>query len=183
LEDVKTCFDNFRKDVPEKIKYGICCHALTEIDDPDEQEKLAKNIAKLLEKTVPLPYRFGYFLVEGLVEDIARYMLKKAANMLDDSFCKGVVCIEERKPAFPDPRVKRKTVAETVEIIHAGGGIVLDTKYRSTNDLMKIATASAKKDVKVILTSLHNKSVAELVSIANAGRGNIIFELDACTKL
>ncbi|MGD0078281.1 MAG: hypothetical protein ABSB91_06615 [Sedimentisphaerales bacterium] len=70
------------------------------------------------------------------------------------------------------------TTNDLISIVSAGGGIVLDTKNRTTQELISIAAASRNKGSKVILTNLSFKTTMDLVSIGAAGNGNVIFMID-----
>jgi hypothetical protein len=103
-------------------------------------------------------------------------MLKEAAQM-GDSYCEGVSCATV---PFTDPKVKSRTRAEIVKIISAGGAVVLDAKSRTADDLTDIATACADNGLNLVLTNVDDKSTDELAGIADAGKGNVVFELDRC---
>ncbi|MFH1614381.1 MAG: hypothetical protein ABIG61_04765 [Planctomycetota bacterium] len=70
------------------------------------------------------------------------------------------------------------TTQDIVSIVSAGGGMVLDTKNRTTQDLISITSASRNKGSKIILKNLSFRTTQELVSIASAGNGNVIFLID-----
>ena len=71
---------------------------------------------------------------------------------------------------------------EIVRIVAAGGGIILDTKYKSTDELVRIAASSKPNGAKVILRNLTYKSTDELVRIGAAGKGNVIFDLESSAE-
>jgi hypothetical protein len=70
------------------------------------------------------------------------------------------------------------TTTDLVSIVGAGGGIILDTRFKTTQELVSIAFASRHKGSKIILTNLSLRTSQDLVSIASAGDGNVIFLVD-----
>jgi hypothetical protein len=70
------------------------------------------------------------------------------------------------------------TTQDLISIVSAGGGIILDTKHKTTQDLISIAAASRNKGSKIVLTNLSIKTTQDLISIASAGNGNVIFLID-----
>lgn len=70
------------------------------------------------------------------------------------------------------------TTTDLIGIVSAGGGIILDTEYKTTEELVSIASASKHKGAKIILKNLTYRTTLELVSIASAGNGNVIFLID-----
>ena len=68
---------------------------------------------------------------------------------------------------------------DIVSIVGAGGGVILDLNeiHYTVTDLVSIAGASRSKGAKIILRNLPALKQADLVSIAGAGGGNVIFEL------
>lgn len=67
---------------------------------------------------------------------------------------------------------------DIVKIVAAGGGIILDTKFKTQADLVRIAAASRKKGPKIVLRNLTDRSADDLVVIAAAGQGAVIFDLE-----
>jgi hypothetical protein len=70
------------------------------------------------------------------------------------------------------------TTVDLMSIVSAGGGVILDTKNRTTQELMSIAAASRNNGAKIILTNLAFRTTQELMNIASAGKGNVIFLID-----
>lgn len=70
-----------------------------------------------------------------------------------------------------------KTIEQVVQIIDSGGGVILDAKGRGTERLVEVAAAAVRSDVKVILRNAGAKTTDQLVEIATAGKGRVVFEL------
>lgn len=69
-----------------------------------------------------------------------------------------------------------KTVHELVQIAAAGGGFILDAKFRTTNDLVKIAAAGSVHNARITFKGLKNRTTLELLQIAGAGKGCVVFD-------
>ncbi len=70
-----------------------------------------------------------------------------------------------------------RTTEDLTSIVNAGGGLVLDTTNRSTEDLIRIAYAGSAKGVGLVFMRLGTRSTDDLIRIANAGKGCVQFAL------
>lgn len=70
----------------------------------------------------------------------------------------------------------QKSVDDLIHIAAAGGGFLIDVGTRSVDDLTRIAAAAAGTGARVILMGASVISAEDLVRIASAGRGAMIFE-------
>ena len=64
-----------------------------------------------------------------------------------------------------------------IEIAAVGGGMIIDAKKIMTNDLIRLAVAASNGSGKIILKNLDGKMSNDLIKIAAAGKGNVIFDL------
>lgn len=69
---------------------------------------------------------------------------------------------------------------DLVQILTAGGSLVLDGGMRSTFDLVELASAARVtavriSGVKLTLTNMSARSTFDLVQIASAGKGAVVF--------
>lgn len=72
------------------------------------------------------------------------------------------------------------SVEDLVAIAAAGGGMTLDAAHFTTDDLVRIAAATGKTTPAMIrLIHADQRSVDELVRIAAAGRGSVVFDIEA----
>ena len=69
-----------------------------------------------------------------------------------------------------------KPTADLIQIVTFGGGVVLDGRSTSTEDLCKIASFAAGKGSRVIVKSAGDKPTADLVRIATFGQGVVILD-------
>lgn len=63
--------------------------------------------------------------------------------------------------------------SEYLSIANAGGGMIIDAKEVMTSTLTQIARASKNK---IIIKNADSLLLSNLLSIANAGKGNVIFD-------
>ena len=70
-----------------------------------------------------------------------------------------------------------KTTDELVLIAAAGGGLTIDAKTRTMNELVRIAAAASNHGSRINILNANSKTTDELVSIAAAGKGCVLFEL------
>ncbi|ASM79210.1 hypothetical protein VITFI_CDS3433 (plasmid) [Vitreoscilla filiformis] len=70
----------------------------------------------------------------------------------------------------------RFSVPDLIQIAAAGGGLTLNAKTISLNDLVRIAAAASTLRATLKLTSAGERSVSDLVKIAAAGKGCVVFE-------
>ena len=67
-------------------------------------------------------------------------------------------------------------IGSLIRIVLAGGGLMIDVRTRTADDLIRLASASKNKEVPIVLRGLQDISVDEMVKIASAGRGNVVFK-------
>jgi hypothetical protein len=65
---------------------------------------------------------------------------------------------------------------DLVRIAKAGGGFRLDAAGRPTADLVKIAAAASDWGVRLVFAGMAGFSADDLVKIAGAGEGCVVFE-------
>ncbi len=70
-----------------------------------------------------------------------------------------------------------KMTEQIIQVIQAGGGVVIDAKSKMTEQLVEIASAAAQANVVVILKNSESKMTEHLVRIAQAGKGKVLFEI------
>jgi hypothetical protein len=70
---------------------------------------------------------------------------------------------------------ENRTKDELVKIAVAGGGFVMDAKAKPQEDLVAIAGAASHEGAVVMLRNTSEKETDELVEIAFAGKGSVIF--------
>jgi len=70
-----------------------------------------------------------------------------------------------------------KTTTQVVQIIAAGGGVILNAREKTTKNLAQIASTAAESGATVILRNADGKTTSQLVEIATARRGRVIFEV------
>lgn len=71
---------------------------------------------------------------------------------------------------------RMKTTDELVVIATAGGGFVLEADRRTTEELVRIASAARHSGATVILKNMAVRKTNDLAKIAAAGKGRVIFE-------
>ena len=70
-----------------------------------------------------------------------------------------------------------KITERIVQIVAAGGGVILNAEEKVTDQLVQIASIAAESGATVILRNADTKVTEQLVQIATAGKGRVIFEL------
>jgi len=70
-----------------------------------------------------------------------------------------------------------RSTDDLVKIVAAGGGLILDAEGKSTDELMKIVRAAGKGEALVTIRNMGEKTTEELISLAAAGDGMVVFEL------
>jgi hypothetical protein len=70
-----------------------------------------------------------------------------------------------------------KTPDQLINILRAGGGLILDAATQAPEQLLRMATAAAGSGATLILRNADYKPPDQLMNIAAAGRGRVIFEL------
>jgi len=65
---------------------------------------------------------------------------------------------------------------QLIEIVRAGGGLKINASIRKTADLMSLAQAAAAKQVSLHFTGCSLKQPEDLLAIARAGAGCVVFE-------
>lgn len=68
------------------------------------------------------------------------------------------------------------TTDDLIKIARAGGGFIIDTNGRTDDDLIRIATAAAQGGGTVTIQRVRYKRTIDLVEIAVAGRGHVVFD-------
>ena len=68
-----------------------------------------------------------------------------------------------------------KDVNEVVQIVSAGGGVQMNGARKTTDDLVRIAAAGAKSGARIEFYGLRRRPVEDLVQIARAGKGCVMF--------
>lgn len=72
--------------------------------------------------------------------------------------------------AFP-----RRHQNELDQILSAGGGLILDAQFINTAELCVLAAAARKGSARLELTGLHGRHTSDLLMIATAGGGLVVF--------
>jgi len=67
-------------------------------------------------------------------------------------------------------------IDDLVRIAQAGGGFRLDATHRYPDELMQIATAAKTGGATVIFYGMSTYYTDDLIRIATAGKGSVIFE-------
>lgn len=71
-----------------------------------------------------------------------------------------------------------RMVNDLIKIANAGGGMILDARPIMTDNLVKIAISASNTSSKIILKNVNNKTTNDLIRIAVAGQGNVIFDFN-----
>lgn len=66
---------------------------------------------------------------------------------------------------------------QIVQIVAAGGGVIVDGAGKMTEQLVQIASAASRSGALVIVKNANKKMTEQLVQIASAGKGRVIFDL------
>ena len=69
-----------------------------------------------------------------------------------------------------------KTTDQLLEILSAGGGIIIDAS-KTTEQLVRLAAAAAHAGALMIVKNAGTKTTQQLVEIAASGKGRVIFDL------
>jgi hypothetical protein len=67
-------------------------------------------------------------------------------------------------------------IDDLIQIANAGGGFRLDATHRYPDELMQIATAAKNGGATVIFSGMSRYYTNDLIRIATAGKGAVIFE-------
>jgi hypothetical protein len=70
-----------------------------------------------------------------------------------------------------------KTPEQLINILRAGGGLILDAATRLPDQLTQMAAAAAGSGATLVLRNADYRAPDDLINIAAAGRGRVIFEL------
>jgi hypothetical protein len=65
---------------------------------------------------------------------------------------------------------------DIMKIVATGGGVKMDGTQRSTEDLMKIASAASYRGARVIFTGMALRPTDDLMKIGASGKDNVSFE-------
>ena len=71
-----------------------------------------------------------------------------------------------------------RMVNDLIKIANAGVGMILDARPIMTDNLVKIAISASNTSSKIILKNVNNKTTNDLIRIAVAGQGNVIFDFN-----
>lgn len=72
--------------------------------------------------------------------------------------------------------IKTMKTSDLVQLAAAGGGFTISAQGRPVSDLVTIAAAASNKGARLTITGVAGRMVAELVQIAAAGKGCVVFE-------
>jgi hypothetical protein len=70
-----------------------------------------------------------------------------------------------------------KLTDHIVDIVRAGGSVVIDAGGRMNDQLVTIAQAAAVSGATVTIRNAGSKVTEQLVAIAQAGKGRVVFDL------
>lgn len=68
-----------------------------------------------------------------------------------------------------------KTIGDLVRIAENGGGMEIRVGARTTGDIVRLAEAAARGGCRIYLRGLAARAMPDLVRIAAAGRGSVVF--------
>jgi hypothetical protein len=71
---------------------------------------------------------------------------------------------------------KAKTIQELIRIVDAGAGLRMQIGNKSTDDLVRLAAAARKSGAVLFLTGLSSRDIADIMRIAEAGKGALVLE-------
>lgn len=71
---------------------------------------------------------------------------------------------------------KAKTIQELIRIVESGAGLRMQIGNKSTDDLVKLAEAARRSGAVLFLTGLSSRDLADVVRIAEAGKGALVLE-------
>jgi hypothetical protein len=71
--------------------------------------------------------------------------------------------------------IQDRPTGDLVRLVAAGGGIDMDMTVRPVEDLIRIATAAARTGARVIFRGTRGRAVTDLIAIATAGKGCVMF--------
>jgi hypothetical protein len=69
-----------------------------------------------------------------------------------------------------------KTAEQLIQIVTAGGGVIIDGS-QTINELVQIAAAASGSGATVIIKNAGAQTTRRLTEISAAGRGNVILDL------
>ena len=69
-----------------------------------------------------------------------------------------------------------KNYFDLVRIVEAGAGLRLNSGDCAREDLVHLAEIASRKNVQIIITGSDKCSTEDLIRIASAGKGSIMFE-------
>jgi hypothetical protein len=69
-----------------------------------------------------------------------------------------------------------KNVSELLNIVRAGGGVTLNTEELTVDDVLPVVRAAGEAQVQVRLVGALQWRTHDLVQLAQAGKGRVIFE-------
>ena len=72
--------------------------------------------------------------------------------------------------------LRSRSVDELVRIVTAGAAVRFDAAGWATDDLIKIARATSGSQIRVVYIGLTGRRADELIQIASAGGGCVMFE-------
>lgn len=69
-----------------------------------------------------------------------------------------------------------KNVSELLNIVRAGAGVTLEAEGLTADDVMPLARAASESNVTLCVRGALHWRTSDLVHIAKAGKGQVIFE-------
>ncbi len=69
-----------------------------------------------------------------------------------------------------------KNVSELLNIVSAGAGVTLEAHGLTADDVLPVAAAAAKADVPLKVRGALHWATRDLIHIAEAGKGHVVFE-------
>jgi hypothetical protein len=68
------------------------------------------------------------------------------------------------------------TVDQIVQLVAAGGGIRVNARGKTLDQLVRIAAAASHRQAKIVIKNTSFFTCDQLVSIASAGKGCVFFD-------
>ena len=72
---------------------------------------------------------------------------------------------------------QQEVQAEFMQFSSACGEKIVDSTLKTENELLSVAIAASRSGAKIILANVQSREIELLIRIANAGKGNILFDL------
>lgn len=71
-----------------------------------------------------------------------------------------------------------KAIGDLLNILRAGGGLVLDGRHFQIPDLISMAKAAGEARTRLVLRNAVTVRTADPIAIAKAGKGYVLFEVE-----